>query len=145
MMGRRRTYISFDFTRDHWRWKTFIHQAHDYCGFKIEDISLPQAVHNESWQREALQRIRTADVMIVLLGPDTHSTNGVKDEMGLAGQCNCPVWQIQPQKRAYHPVGKRADVVVYRWKEICGRLSTLECAITFGMSSVGPDLAALVP
>jgi len=81
----RRVYFTFDYNRDASRRTDFLAQARDNCDFKVEDLSLPKAVHDSRWQREALARIRAADVVIVLLGPDIHSARGVLDKISL--QC----------------------------------------------------------
>ena len=54
----RRVYLSFEFEKDAHRWTTFISQASRYCQFHIDDLSLPSAIHDSRWQREALKRIR---------------------------------------------------------------------------------------
>ena len=87
----RRVFLSFEFERDAGRRGTFIGQAKEHCEFAIVDKSLPSAQHDERWRRLAKQRIRASQVVIVLLGPDTHNAPGVKDELSLAGEVRCPV------------------------------------------------------
>lgn len=54
---RRSVYLAFEFERDAQRRDNFIQQSIIYCDFNLEDFSLPEAVHNTSWQREARRRI----------------------------------------------------------------------------------------
>ena len=114
----RRVYFAFDYDKDASRRKDFLAQAKDNCDFRIEDLSLPKAIHDFSWQREALARIHTADVVIVLLGPDTHTAPGVRDEISLAGQADRPVIQIRPRGRHYASIGKDTSICIYSWKQI---------------------------
>lgn len=47
------------------------------------DKPLPDAEHSSKWHRDVKRRMKTSDVVIVLLGPDTHNAPGVKYELGL--------------------------------------------------------------
>lgn len=118
-----RIYFSYDYTKDRWRHTSFLKQAQEHSEFRIRDVSLPQAIHDQRWQKEALQRIQTADLMILLLGEDTHTARGVHDEMSIAGQCNCPISQIRPRKKQFHAIGQDPQIVAYRWSAINELLS----------------------
>lgn len=113
-----RVYLAFEFKKDAHRRTTFLSQANAYCDFRIEDLSLSSAVHDSRWQREALKRIQSADVVIVLLGPDTYNAPGVLDELSLAGQVSRPVVQLKAQRRQYGLVSHHIPVCSYKWKRI---------------------------
>ena len=102
----RSVFLSFEFEKDAGRQRAFLSEAKEHCEFAIIDKSLPSAEHDDTWRREAKARIRRSDVVIVLLGPDTHNAPGVKDELSLAGEANCPVVQLMPQHRRYGLVAK---------------------------------------
>ena len=93
-------------------------QSKVHCEFAIIDKSLPSAQHDERWRREARGRIGESEVVIVLLGPDTHSAPGVKDELSLAGEVRCPVVQLMPQNKDYGLAAKDGAVCEYKWKTI---------------------------
>ncbi len=93
-------------------------QAKVDCEFAIIDKSLPAAQHDEKWRREARERIEAANVVIVLLGPDTHSANGVKDELSLAGEVRRPVVQLMPQNKSYGLVARDGAICTYKWEAI---------------------------
>ena len=93
-------------------------QSKSNCSFTLNDKSLPSAQHNEKWRREAKRRIRESAVVIVLLGTNTHSAPGVKDELGLAGEVRCPVVQLMPQNKNYGLVAKGVAVCEYKWNTI---------------------------
>ena len=113
-----KVYLAFEVPRDAGRRSGFISQAKQYCDFRIEDLSLPQAVHNGSWQREAGQRIENSDVVIVLLGQDTHNATGVGAEISLAGQWGRPVIQLMPQGQNYGLASRTIPVCRYKWPRI---------------------------
>ena len=114
----RSVYLAFEFDRDAHRRKAFIDQAERRCDFPLDDRSMPAAAHSERWRREASQRIRASDVVIVLLGRDTHDARGVQDELNLARQWDRPIVQLQPQGRNYGRVSEDIPVCRYRWDRI---------------------------
>lgn len=114
----RRVYLAFEFEKDAHRRAAFVSQAQHYCEFHLEDLSLPSALHDSHWQREAFERIRVSDVVIVILGLDTHNAPGVHDEMSLAGQAKRPVVQLMPQSRNYGLVSRKIPVCANRWTRI---------------------------
>ena len=80
----RPVFLSFEFEKDGGRRGTFIGEGKRHCEFVLEDKSLPAAEHDDKWRRAVRERMRVSDVVIVLLGPDTHNAPGVKDELSLA-------------------------------------------------------------
>ena len=68
--------------------------------------------------------MKDSDVVIVLLGPDTHNAPGVKDELSLAGEVGCPVVQLMPQSRNYGLVAQHGTVCEYKWTRINQMLLT---------------------
>lgn len=116
-------YFAFEFYKDAFKRGCFLEQAVKYSDYRIIDWSLPAAVHDGSWQREALKRIQKSNVVVVLLGIDTHNAPGVLDEISLAGQAKKPVIQLQPQGQHYGLISKRFPECTYRWKQINAMLS----------------------
>ena len=114
----RTVFLSFEYQRDAGRRGTFIGQAKVNCEFAIIDKSLPSTQHDERWRREARGRIESSEVVVVLLGPDTHNAPGVKDELSLAGEVSCPVVQLMPQNKKYGLVAKYGSVCEYKWNFI---------------------------
>ena len=114
----RPVFLSFEFEKDGGRRGTFIGEGKRHCEFVLEDKSLPAAEHDDKWRRAVRERMRVSDVVIVLLGPDTHNAPGVKDELSLAGEAGCPVVQLMPQGQNYGLVAKSGAVCKYLWKDI---------------------------
>jgi hypothetical protein len=110
--------MAFEFEKDAKRRDNFITQARTLCQFRIEDLSLSSAVHDSRWQQEAKKRIKKSQLLIVLLGQDTHSAPGVKDELSLAGEVGCPVVQLMPQHKNYGQVGSKISTCEFKWVRI---------------------------
>ena len=114
----RPVFLSFEFERDAGRRGTFIGLARKHCEFSIIDKSLPSAQHGDKWRQTAKERIRSSHVVIVLLGPDTQTAPGVKDELSLAGEVGCPIVQLMPQNKNYGLFAKNGAVCEYKWDTI---------------------------
>ena len=114
----RSVFLSFEFEKDAGRRSNFIGQAMKHCEFSLKDTSLPTAKHDEKWRRDVKERMKVSDVVIVLLGHDTHNAPGVKDELSLAGEVGCPVIQLMPQGQNYGLVGRYRAVCRYKWTAV---------------------------
>ena len=62
--------------------------------------------------------MQKSDVVIVLLGQDTHNARGVEIELSLAGEVKCPVVQLRPQGKNYGLVAGSQAVCEYKWERI---------------------------
>ena len=114
----RAVFLSFEFDQDHGRRTRFIADAKKHCHFTLIDMSLPSAVHDVRWQREAKERIRKSKVVIVLLGKATQNAPGVEDELSLAGEVKRPVVQLMPLGENHGLVAKHQAVCPYDWDPI---------------------------
>ena len=80
-----RVFVSFDYDHDKDLHGNLVAQARQPDSpFTITDQSLPSAIHDGNWKREARGRIRQADVVVFICGVNTHSANGVTAEMSIA-------------------------------------------------------------
>ena len=107
----RSVFLSFEFEKDAGRRSVFIGQAKQHCEFVLKDKSLPAAEHDDKWRRDAKERMKVSDVVIVLLGPDTQNAPGVKDELSLAGDVGRLVIQLMPQGQNYGLVAKNGKTL----------------------------------
>ena len=114
----RAVFLSFEFEKDYQRWKSFLGDGKERCKFALVDRSLPAAVHDDKWRKEVKQRMQKSDVVIVLLGQDTHNAPGVEIELSLAGEVKCPVVQLRPQGKNYGLVAGSQAVCVSKWTRI---------------------------
>ena len=127
-MAKVKVFLSFEFDRDADLYRNFFQQAGrgDSC-HEIEDCSLNEAYrpHDESWKKKARKQIGLSEIVIVVLGDDTHNAPGVEIEMTIKNQLGRPGFQIRPTTRTSGPVKGAGDVVPWDWKKIDAKIS--EC------------------
>ena len=123
-----KVFLSFEFDRDADLYRNFFAQARRVdLSHDIEDYSLNEAYrpHDESWLKKARKQIDLSDIVIVVLGDDTHNAPGVEKEMTIKNQLYKPGFQIRPTSRTSGPVRGAGDVVPWDWKKIDKKIS--EC------------------
>ena len=69
--------------------------------------------------------IRECDVVIVLIGQDTHNAPGVRTEVDMARSLKKPVFQIRPQKRPYTGVAVLGGPIPWKWNRINRELNNM--------------------
>lgn len=80
-----RVFVSFDYDTDRDLYGNLAEQVRrGDPAVTITDQSLPSAVHDDDWKREARRRIRRADAVIFICGVNTHWAKGVEAEMSIA-------------------------------------------------------------
>ena len=126
-MAKVKVFLSFEFDRDADLYRNFFAQARSHSSHKIEDYSLNEAYrpHDDSWKKKAREQIDLSDIVIVVLGDDTHNAPGVEVEMTFKNQLHKPGFQILPKNRKSGAVPGAGDVVPWDWKKINAKIS--EC------------------
>ena len=92
---------------------------------RIKNCSLREAYPTREWEEKARAAIRECDVVIVLIGEDTHNATGVRTEVDLARGLGKPVFQVRPQKRAYSGLSDLEKPIPGKWKRINKKLDAL--------------------
>ena len=83
-MATKRAFISFDYDHDKDLHGNLVAQAEKPDSpFSLTDCSLKAPI-DEKWKREVRERIRNADLMIVICGEHTHDAGGVAAEVTIA-------------------------------------------------------------
>jgi hypothetical protein len=94
-MAKKRVFVSFDFDNDKTLKDFIIGQAKlPDSPFEVVDHSLKEAAPERDWEARAKQRIRGADVFIVMLGPKTAKAPGVLKEVLIATELGKTKFQI---------------------------------------------------
>ena len=125
-MAKVKVFLSFEFDKDDELHHNFYAQASrgDSC-YEIENYSLNEAYrpHDDSWLKKARRLISSSDIVIVVVGEDTHNAPGVEKEVTLANQQCKPIFQIRPQNRTDGKVEGAGEVIPWKWKKINAKIS----------------------
>ena len=128
MPPRRRTlriFVSFEFGKDNDLKSSFFGQAKVNTPHRVRNFSLKEAYPDHKWVEEARSAIKECDVVIVLIGKDTHNAPGVKTEVGIARSMNKPIFQVRLQKWAYAGVRGLEEPSPWEWKGINEKLDEI--------------------
>ena len=114
-----RVFVSFDYDTDRDLYGNLAEQVRR--GDPAEAIaveSLPSAVHDDAWRREARVRIRRADAVIFICGVNTHSARGVEAEMSITQDERKPYVLLKGRRDATcsKPRNARSSDVLQSWK-----------------------------
>lgn len=113
-MPKTRVYVSFDYDNDKELKDFVVGQSRlPQSPFEVVDCSIKEAVSGD-WTAEAKRRIRSVDVVLVVVGENTHRAQGVLIEVKLA---------IENNKRVAQIIGRRDSTPkpvtgagrLYRW------------------------------
>ncbi len=124
-MPKVKVFLSFEFDRDRELQSNFYAQVQKYSNYKIKNYSLKETRRpsDKSWLKEAKEQIVRSDIVIVVLGQDTHNAPGVKKEVAFANQEGKPMFQTRPQKRTSGAVPGAGDEITWEWKQIDAMIS----------------------
>ena len=93
---KRRVFVSFDFDNDRTLKEFLIGQSRlPDSPFEIADHSLKEAAPMLQWEAWARAAINRCDVMIVIVGSQTHRAPGVLKEVQMARSSNKPIVQLK--------------------------------------------------
>ncbi len=121
-----RVFLSFEFGKDNELHRNFYAQAETCSEYEIIDYSLNEPYQpDDLWLNKARKQIRQSDIVIVMLGDDTHNAPGVEKEVTIANQLKKPIFQIRPQKRSSGKVKGAGEVVLGEWKQIDAMIDKL--------------------
>lgn len=118
-------FVSFEYDKDNELRGHFYTQAKTHSTHVIQDCSLRQDYPSEKWRAKARTAILGCDVVIVLVGADTHNAPGVRTEVEMACQLRKPVFQVVPQERPYQGVPTVGDRIRWKWSDINRHLNSL--------------------
>lgn len=123
-MAKTRVFISFDYDNDRELKEGLVGQSRlADSPFSIANWSLQEAAPQLQWEREAESRLRQSDLMIVILGYNTHQAPGVLKEVGMAVRNRVRVLQLKPQNRNCRPVANAGPVIDWTWENLKRQLS----------------------
>ena len=117
-MAEVRIFLSFEFDKDKQLYCNFYAQAQENSSYRVKNHSLRQDYPTEEWLDKAKKNIRQCDIVIVLVGQDTHNAPGVEKEVPVANQLRKPIFQIRPQGQNWGAVSGAGELRAWKWKNI---------------------------
>ena len=118
-------FVSFEFDRDDDLKSNFYEQAREHTRHRVLNCSLDEAYPDEQWKRKAKKAIAECDVMVVLIGQDTHNAQGVVVETDIVRSLHKPTIQIRPQGRPYNGLTRLEEPIPWKWTTINAKLDSL--------------------
>ena len=111
----KRAFISFDFDNDKVLKDFVAGQAKlPDSPFTMADWSMKEAAPQRDWKAEAEGRIKRSDVVIVMVGKNTHRAPGVLAEVAMARRNKIKIVQVIGYKDA-SPTAVPGAGTLYRW------------------------------
>ena len=118
-------FVSFEFDKDDELKNNFYEQAKKQTQYRIRNCSLNEAYPDEDWKNKAREAIRGCDVVVVLIGQDTHNAPGVIVETDIARNLGRPIIQVRPQRRSYQGLTSLGEPIKGTWKNINAKLDEI--------------------
>lgn len=118
-------FVSFEFDKDNDLKNPFYKQAETQTHHRIRNCSLNEAYPDQEWKNRARAAIEECDVVVVLIGEDTHNAPGVIVETDMARSLNKPIIQVRPQGRPYQGLTRLERPITWKWRTINAKLDSL--------------------
>ena len=124
-MTKKRVFISFDFDNDRVLRDFMLGQARlPDSPFEVIDHSLKEAAPERNWEAKARAAIARSDIVIVMVGNDTHRAGGVLKEITMAREAGVQVVQVIGYKDGdYTPVPNAGRLYARNWQNLKKLLS----------------------
>ncbi len=119
-MAKKRVFVSFDFDNDKALKDLIIGQARlPDSPFEVIDTSLKEAAPMKTWEDKAWAAIRRSDIVLVMVGPNTHRAPGVLKEVQMAREERVPIVQvISYRDKNYTPVPNAGQLYAWNWDNL---------------------------
>ena len=124
-MTKKRVFISFDFDNDRVLRDFMLGQARlPDSPFEVIDHSLKEAAPERNWEAKARAAIARSDIVIVMVGNDTHRAGGVLKEITMAREAGVQVVQVSGYTDGdYTPVPNAGRLYAWNWQNLKKLLS----------------------
>lgn len=116
----KRAFISFDFDNDQALKHFFAGQFKlPESPFAAADWSMKETAPQADWECEAESRIKRSDIVIVLVGRNTHIASGVRKEVSMARRLYKPIVQVIGYKDSHPtPVPNAGRLIRWSWANL---------------------------
>lgn len=119
-MAKKRVFVSFDFDNDKVLKDFIIGQSRlNDSPFEVIDTSLKEAAPMKTWEDKARAAIKRSDLVIVMVGPQTHKAPGVLKEVAMARDEDIPIVQVIGYKDGnYTAVPDAGRLYAWNWENL---------------------------
>ena len=119
-MAKKRAFVSFDFDNDRALKDFIIGQARlQDSPFEVVDTSLKEAAPMQTWEDKARAAIKRSDIVLVMVGPNTHKAPGVLKEVAMARDEGIPIVQVIGYKDGnYTAVPNAGRLYAWSWDNL---------------------------
>ncbi|MDP2601627.1 MAG: TIR domain-containing protein [Deltaproteobacteria bacterium] len=119
-MANKRVFVSFDFDNDKVLKEFIIGQSRlADSPFEVIDTSLKEAAPMKTWEDKARLAIKRSDIVVVMVGPKTHSAPGVLKEVAMAREAEIPIVQVIGYKDGnYTAVPNAGRLYAWDWPNL---------------------------
>ena len=119
-MSKTKVFVSFDFDNDK-KLKEFVigQSKNSDSPFEVADWSMKEAAPQRNWEDEAESRIKRSDLVMVMVGPETHKAPGVLKEVEMARRNNIRIVQVIGYKDGnYTAVPNAGRLYSWNWDNL---------------------------
>lgn len=119
-MNKKRVFVSFDFDSDKVLKDFIVGQSRlPDSPFDVIDTSLKEAAPMKTWEDKARIAIKRSDIVVVMVGPNTHRAPGVLKEVAMAREENIPIVQVIGYRDGtYTPVTDAGRLYAWNWDNL---------------------------
>ena len=119
-------FVSFEFDTDRANCRNFYSQARrGDSRHAIKDYSLRERRKEDEWLDYAEKQIRKSNLVVVIIGKNTHNAPGVDEEVKIAHKYSVPIFQIRPRTVTAGSVDAVDDVIRWKWKRIDAKIEAI--------------------
>ncbi len=119
-MPKTKVFVSFDFENDRTLKEFIIGQSRNSDSpFEVADWSMKEAAPQRDWKDEAESRIKRSDLVLVMVGAETHKAPGVLKEVEMARRNNIRIVQVIGYKDGnYTAVPNAGRLYSWNWDNL---------------------------
>lgn len=120
MAKKKRVFVSFDFDNDKTLKEFIIGQSRlQDSPFEVVDTSLKEAAPMKTWADKARAAIKSSDIVVVMVGPNTYKAPGVLKEVKMAREEQIPIVQVIGYKDGdYTAVPDAGRLYAWNWENL---------------------------
>ena len=118
-------FFSYEYDKNKELYGSFFAQSKGESQHAIRDYSLEKVHPPADWKEKAEDQIAQCDLVIVVIGQDTHTATGVEEEVEIAKRLCKRKFQIQPQQQNYGGVNGAGEIIPWKWDKIDAKINEL--------------------